>query len=427
MRSSSKLRTLATTLTAAVILVLLTVPAAAADWPKWRGPDQNGISSETGWLEMWPEGGPEVLWKASIGTGFSSMSISAGRLYAMGNSASSTDEENQMDRVLCFGAKTGKEIWRHEYPCKLMPLFYKGGPGATPTVDGDRVYTFSKEGQVFCLDAKTGKVVWSRRLQDEEGIEAPKWGFAGSVLVDSNRLIINACVGGVALEKSTGEVLWKCEEGVGGYSTPLPFEAGGNQAVAMFSFNALVAVDPATGGKLWQQPWKTAYYVNASQPIFVEDSVFISTGYGAGCALWKVEKDGLNQIWRNRNMSNQCNSSVFFDGHIYGFSGNVGGKGILRCLDLKTGDVKWSKKKLGTGSLMIADKKLIILSEDGILVIARATPEEYDELQRARILKGVCWTVPVLSNGLIYARCAEGDLVCVNPKTKKAAAPKRGR
>jgi outer membrane protein assembly factor BamB len=133
----------------------------------------------------------------------------------------------------------------------------------------------------------------------------------------------------------------------------------------------------------------------------------------------KVGKEGLTEIWRNKNMSNQCNSSVLYEGHLYGFSGDVGGKGKLRCLDLETGEIKWTKDKLGTGSLLIADKKLIVLSEDGHLVIAEAKPDAYQELQRARILKGLCWTVPVLCKGKIYARCAEGDLVCVDPGTKK--------
>ncbi len=416
----------ALTITAAVFLfAVLAGPGWASDgagaglaWPPWRGPDRNGISSEKGWLEEWPEEGPKVLWRASLGTGFSSMAICKGRLYTMGNTATDAKDEDQKDQVFCLDAMTGKEIWKYAYPCKLAPVFYKGGTSATPTVDGHRVYTYSKQGHVFCFDAATGKVVWSRNIQEQDGLVPPKWGFAGSVLVAGDLLILNAGDGGIALKKDTGAVAWTSGKSASGYSTPLPFESGGSAGVALYSAKALVAVDPATGKKLWEQPWKTNYDVNAAEPIFIGDTVFLSTGYGSGCALMKVGKKGLVEIWRNKNMSNQCNSSVLFEGHIYGFDGNVGGKGVLRCLDLKTGEVKWSKKRLGTGSLMMADGKLIILSEKGLLAIANATPEQYDEIQRAQILKGLCWTVPVLCNGRIYARCAEGDLVCVDPKTK---------
>lgn len=424
MRPHSTPQTTHAAWTTTVIVLLLAAlfgPAkgVASDWPHWRGPDRNGISAEKNWLGEWPDDGPEILWRVDVGTGFSSMAVCNGRLYTMGNTATVANDENQKDQVFCLDAATGKEIWKHTYPCKLTPLYYKGGPSATPTVDGDRVYTFSKEGHVFCLDAKTGEAVWSRHLYEQDGLEPPKWGFAGSVLAAGDLVILNAGVGGIALKKDTGKVAWKNGGGKAGYSTPLPFEAGGKKGLAMYSSNALVTVDPATGKTLWKQNWRTAYDVNASEPIFTKDTVFISTGYGAGCALMKVGKEGLTQIWRNKKMSNQCNSSVLWENHIYGFSGNVGGKGILTCLDLKTGEVMWSKKKLGTGSLMLADGKLIILSEDGQLVIARAVPDQYDEIRRAQILKGLCWTVPVLCNERIYARCAEGDLVCVDPKTMK--------
>ncbi len=419
---------LATTATV-VMLAAFAVPgmakdetgAAPGEWPNWRGPAKNGISAERGWLAQWPDYGPDVLWDAAVGTGFSSLSIKNLRLYTMGNTATSSKDEDQTDQVFCLDAVTGVEIWKHTYPCELAPVYYKGGPSATPTVDGDRVYTFSKFGHLFCLDAKTGKVVWSRNITEQDKLAPPKWGFAGSVLVLGDLLVLNAGAGGIALDKKTGEVAWKTEGGMSGYSTPLPFEVNGQKGLAMFASDGLVAVDPATGKTLWKQPWKTSYDVNASDPIFSGDTVFISTGYGSGCALVKVGRDGLETVWRNKEMSNQCNSCVLWDGYLYGFNGNVGGKGVLRCLDLKTGDVKWSKNGLGTGSLMLADGKLIILSENGILVIAKAVPDRYEELQRSKILNGLCWTVPVLCNGRIYARCAEGELVCVDPKTKQEA------
>ncbi len=388
-----------------------------ADWPHWRGPGMDGISAETDWFAPWPGSGPKVVWSAKIGTGFSSMSICDGRLYTMGNTAASAKDKDQKDQVFCFDTETGKEIWRHVYDHPLDPRYYKGGPSATPTVADGRVYTFAKKGLVFCLDAKTGKEVWSRHLGEKDGFEPPKWGFAGSVLVHGDLLIINAGKYGVALKKKSGKIAWKSETDPGGYSTPLPFAAGGKKGVAMYSAKALYTMNPKTGKLIWEHPWITSYDVNAADPIFIGDRVFVTSGYKRGCALFKVGPKGLTELWTNKNMSNQCNSSVLFEGHIYGFDGNVGGKGILRCLDLETGESVWERKGLGTGSLMLSDGKLIILSEKGTLVIVKATHEGYEEIGNARILKGLCWTVPVLCNGKIYARCAEGDLVCIDPKT----------
>lgn len=415
-----------TAASAILLIVLLAGSGAAAgetesslDWPHWRGPARNGISLEKEWLAEWPESGPTLVWRASIGTGFSSMTISGGRLYTMGNTAASAGDKDQKDQIFCLDAGTGEEVWKHTYKSQLDPLYYKGGPSATPTIDGNRVYTFSKRGLVLCLDAATGKVVWSRDIQKKDDLSPPKWGFASSVLISGPLAVINAGDGGIALKKKNGAVAWKGGDGLPGYSTPLPFVSGKQKGLAFFSAKKLVAVNASTGKRLWDYPWQTAYDVNAADPVFFGDKVFVSSGYKRGCALLKVSAGGPTDVWHNSNMSNQCNSSVLWEGHIYGFDGNVGGRGVLRCLDLETGEVKWAKQKLGTGSLMLAEGKLIILSERGLLVVAKAVPDRYDEIQRAQILKGLCWTVPVLCNGMIYARCAEGDLVCVDPGTSK--------
>ena len=158
------------------------------DWPNWRGPNHNGISNETGWLGDWSDGQAKILWKQSIGTGFSSMAISKGRVYTMGNTAKSQRDQNPMDVVYCLDAKTGHIIWKHEYPCDLGARSYKGGTHATPTVEGDAIYTFSKQGHAFCLDAATGKPKWSKDVQKELGLKPPTWGFAGSARIVGNSL-----------------------------------------------------------------------------------------------------------------------------------------------------------------------------------------------------------------------------------------------
>lgn len=386
------------------------------DWPQWRGPDRTGISLEADWLGEWPGDGPKVVWRASVGTGFSSMAVSGGLVYTMGNTATGNKDEVQKDMVFCFDAVTGDLKWKHEYDCPLSSRMFEGGPTATPTVADGAVYTFSQRGHAFCLDAKTGKVKWARNLEKEEGLKPPKWGFAGSVTILGDLAIFNAGDAGTALNKKTGKTVWKSSSDGAGYSTPLPFKRGAKEGIMLFAAKEMVAVNPRSGKRLWDIPWETSYDVNASEPILTGDVLFLSTGYKRGCALFKFKGNGFEEIYQHKQMSNQCNSSVLFKGHIYGFDGNVGGRGILKCLDIESGEETWSHKGLGTGSLMMADGKLIILGEKGTLAIAEASPDGYKVLQEAQILTGKCWTVPVLWNGKVYARNAPGELVCVDVK-----------
>jgi outer membrane protein assembly factor BamB len=385
--------------------------AEAADWPNWRGPNHNGISNETSWVATWPKEGPKILWKKSIGTGFSSIAVSKGRIYTMGNI-------DNTDIVYCFDEESGVEIWRWPYPCDIFDKNHEGGPSATPTVDGKFVYTFSKKGDVFCLKAATGDVVWHRNLTDEFGAKQPEWYFAGSPLVVDNMVILNAGTWGIALNKADGSFIWQNGKNPAGYATPVPFTLEGKKCVAMFGAKGVVGLVAATGKRLWQFPWKTNYDENIADPVISGDSVFISSALGTGCALLKMEGSNVTPIYRNRNMQNHLNSSVLWQGYLYGFDEKQ-----LRCLDFKTGEVMWTKKGFGKGSLMLADGKLIILSEKGKLVTAKASPKGFKELASAQILKGKCWTVPVLANGRIYARNAKGDLVCVDVRAKAAAVP----
>jgi outer membrane protein assembly factor BamB len=401
--------------------VKASTPNEVPDWPHFRGPDRTGISQDKDWLGAWPDDGPKVLWRASVGTGFSSMSICDGLLYTMGNTATSNREENQRDVVFCFDAKTGALKWNFEYPCPLGARNFEGGPTATPTVEGSAVYTFSKVGHAHRLDAKTGKAAWRRNLQEEEGLKPPTWGFSGSVTILGDLAIFNAGSAGIALDKKTGKTVWKSGGEGAGYSTPLPVERGGGTEVLIFGARKLLSLDPRSGKTLWEIPWKTSYDVNASEPIPMKDAIFISTGYKRGCGLFELKGNGPKEVYQNDAMSNQVNSSVLYENFLYGFSGNVGGRGILTCMDPRTGETKWSHKGLGTGSLMLADGKLIVLGEKGQLVIAEAVPDGYRVLREAEILSGKCWTVPVLWNGKIYARNAAGDLVCVDAKSAGGA------
>ena len=388
---------------------------SCCDWAQWRGPRGDGISHETGWLGSWPASGPPVLWQAQVGTGFSSMAVAAGRVYTMGNTGKKGKGAHR-DIIWCFDAVSGETVWQRPYPSKLAAKYYEGGPGATPTVEGDRVYTLSKHGVVFCLEASSGKVVWTKDLRKEAGVKPPTWAFAGSPLIWGKLVIYNTGSAGVALDKMTGEVAWKSEPKGASYATPKLFRLGASDAIALFTGKSLKAVRAADGKALWSYPWKTSYDINAADPLFfaAEGTVFITSGYGSGCALLEYGESGCKERWRNREMRSQIGSVVAYEGHLYGFNGQVGGKGVLKCLSYQTGEARWEHKGLGTGTLMLAEGKLIVLSEKGKLVIVEASPAEYKPLQEAQILEGKCWTQPVLSHGKVYARNAVGDMVCVD-------------
>lgn len=379
----------------------------AADWPRWRGPDYNGISKETGWKATLPEGGPKVLWETSVGTGFASISVSDGRAYTMGNI-----DDN--DILYCFDAATGEVIWKATYSCPLYKKNHEGGPCATPTVDGDAIYTFSKDGDVVRFNAANGDIVWHKNLNKELGCKHPRWHFSGSPLLVGDLVILNAGATGVALKKTDGSIAWQSDTDVSGYATGVPFTSGGQKFVTMPTARDVVCLNPVTGDIVWKFPWRTSYDINAADTIISGDKIFISSGYNHGCVLLKIDGNNITELWQNKNMCNQINSSVLWEGYLYGFSGQVDGKGKLTCIDFETGQIKWSQGGFGTGSLMLADGKLIILGEKGKLVIAEASPDEFIKISSADILTGKCWTVPVLANGRIYARNAAGRLVCVD-------------
>jgi len=399
-----------------VFVLIIASSASGADWPQWRGPNRDGISSESGWLGNWPAAGPKILWQKEIGRGFATISVSNGRVYTMGNTAKSKSDANQKDVVYCFNADTGREIWNFPYDCPLLARNHEGGPCATPTVSGQRVYTFSKEGHVHCLDAATGKKIWARNLQKEEGLKPPTWHFAGSPTIHGDLLLLNAGAGGTALDKNTGKTIWKSAGAGAGYSTPIIAKLNGKEIAGLFVKKDFIGVDVKNGKQLIKFPWKTSWDVNSADPIFSGNTVFISSGYGSGGAVLKIDGNNCSEVWRNKEMRNHMNSCVVWKGYIYGFDGQAGSGGALKCLDYNTGKPLWSQKGLGTGSLMLADGKLICLSNKGKLAIAEATTAGYKSLRQAQILTGKCWTMPVLANGKIYARNATGTLVCVDPK-----------
>jgi outer membrane protein assembly factor BamB len=412
--TSRKLALWGITVVTGILQALAGGTVRAEDWPNWRGPDHNGISRETGWDANKLKDGPHVLWRKQIGTGFASVTVSDGRAYAMGNSAKpdGKSSQEQKDTLWCFDAKTGAEIWKHTYPCLLEPKSHEGGPSATPTVEAGRVYILSKQGHVFCLDATKGTVVWQKHLTNDYGVKPHEWGFSGSPIIVGELIVLNAGTHGLALRKQDGSLAWVNEKGPAGYSSAVPYEQQGKKCVAILGNQEVYGVVAATGQILWKQPWKTMYDESIPDAIVAGDELFMSSGLGTGAALFQIQGDKLVRIWSHKKMQNWLSTSVLWRGHIYGV--DAGDGGALKCLDFQTGAVKWAHEGLGAGSVTLAGGKLIALSDKGRLMIAKASPAGYTELAAAQILEGKCWTPPVLANGRIYARNADGDLVCID-------------
>lgn len=384
----------------AIVLIVLAQAAVGADWPQWRGPQRDGISAESGWSWNWPAEGPPLLWKAQIGYGMSSFAVADGRVFAFGNA-------EDTDTVYCFDAATGSALWKYSYACPRDPLAYEGGPSSTPLVAGGRVYTLSKSGHCYCLDAQTGAMVWLRKFdrapQTDVDYKAD-WGFAGSPLLVGGRLIVPVGTAGKALNPATGETLWDNGGGRSGYSSPVPCTLAGQEAFVLLSGHEVVGVGVKDGTLLWRLPWKTTWDQNAPDVIVSDNKLFVSTGHGVGCAQYDLTANPPLEIWRNKNTRNYMSSSVLWQGNLYGFDDNQ-----LRCLNWATGEVRWTQTGTGMGSLLVADGKLVALTEKGKLIVAEASPEAYKPLAEAQILTGRCWAAPVLANGRVYARNAAGE------------------
>jgi len=393
----------------------LTAPSWAADWPQWRGPERTDISKETGLLKSWPEGGPKLLWKyEDAGIGYSGPAIVGDRLYTMG-------AREDKEYVYALDVKTGKEVWSTE----IGPLFndraqYGPGPRGTPTVDGGVLYTLSGQGNLACVDSAAGKKQWLKNLVNDLGGRTPGWGYSESPLIDGDKVVCSPGGGEgtiAALDKKTGEKIWQSKDLTDpmGYSSIIIAEVGGVRQYIQKTMKGLAGVAADDGRLLWhflQPSYRTAVIPT---PVFHDNYVYATAGYGAGCNLLKLSPDGPNgtkeeEVYANKNMDNKHGGVVLVDGYIYGWTDH--GNAWI-CQDFKTGKVVWESKKLGRGSITCADGLLYCYGErDGTCVLIEASPEGWKEKGRFTIPEqspyrspnGGVWTHPVVANGRLYLR-----------------------
>jgi len=374
------------------------------------GPGADLISAETGWESNWDEGGVPVLWKTNVGVGYCTVSVANGFLFTIGHHAG-------QETLFCFDAETGEEKWKQTYKAELVDNLHKGGPAATPTVDGEHVFALSRDGRLMSLVAATGDPVWEQSLISTTKAKLPEWGFSSSVVVEGGQLLVES--GGLAsYDRATGKLLWHAGPYKVGYGSPALFTYGEKRYAAGLNNQNVQIVDIATGQEVTTSEWLTSYDTNSTTPMVRGDEIFISTGYKRGCELLQFDGQSLKQLYEQKTMSNHMNNCVLWEGHLYGVHGNSHNPSqcALRCIEWKTGQQKWSQRGCGAGSLILSDGKLIVLSDQGVLTLVKASPQKFEELARQEVLSGECWTTPVLANGRIYCRSSDGDLVCLDVK-----------
>lgn len=384
--------------------------ASALDWPQFRGPDLTGISREQKWNSDWPASGPKVLWRASVGLGFSTMSVASGRVIATGHDGAKKGN----DTVWCFEAATGKVAWQHTYAAPLGDKYFEGGTTGTPTIHDGRVYHLSRTGDFFCFDLRNGSVVWQRQLVTDDGFKMPEWGFASSPVVRGGRLLLNVGDAGSAFDPETGKLIWTNGKGEAAYATPVLFELDGRSCAVVFTHRECVAVETATGKVIWRQKFKSNYDTNSGAPLIHGDTLLLSA-YNVPAVKLRLNDGQPDSDWKSDTRVH-FNAGVVLGGHLYTFHGQAGKKeGELRCLDWRTGAYKWKQEGLGVGSLIgTVDERLIVLGETGELLAVKASPSGFQAASRAQLLGGKCWSTPVLAEGRIYVRNVKGDLVCLD-------------
>jgi len=392
-------------------------PPTDGDWPGFRGPHRNGISTESGWRTEWPAEGLKRLWSVDVGAGYSAVAVAGGRAYTLGN-------RDGRETVYALDAETGREIWKYSYACGLVDNLHPGGPGATPTVDGNHVYTLSKEGHLHAFEAATGKVAWMVHLPNEFDVAIAEWGFTSSPLVLGERLILD--IGGlVALDKFSGATLWRGEKYRVGYGSPVAVKgATGETLVAALTNDALVVVESSDGRQIAKYDWTAEYATSGTTPVVCGKAIFISVGYHGGCALVELQGDKvetpyrLETLYRNDSMSNHMATTVFWQGRLYGIDGNshTPRQCKLVCLDGATGKRLWEQRGFGCGSVTLVDGKLLVLGDEGHLSLVAASPDGFHELAKCTVGDGRFWTTPVLARGRIYCRSEAGEVTCLNAR-----------
>ncbi len=393
----------------------------AADWPQWRGPNRDGVSTETGLLKAWPKGGPKLLWQADIGgVGYGSPAVAGGKLYVAG---ATDNKEGKNEFVVCLDASTGKEVWKADVPEAKGGYLggWGSGPRGTPTVEGGAVYHLGARGELVRLKAADGKTEWALNLVADFGGGVPAWGYSESVLIDGDALV---CTPGgkkgaiLALDKATGKERWRCtdlEDGAG-YASLVPVDVGGVRQYLTQTQAAAVSARAKDGKLMWRKDDLKRSVAVIPTPVVHKGMAFFTSGYGAGCELFKLtSRDGTTRaetvFTKNKAIANHHGGVVRVGEHLYGHT-DTGGKWV--CVPFGAApEPTWESKQLDKGSISAAGGYLYCYGQQkGTCALVEANPDEWKETGRLELPaksrfprgQGMIWAHPVIANGKLYLR-----------------------
>lgn len=389
----------------------VSVPATPtmAQWPQFGGPDRNfAVQDASGLSTAWSAAGPKRLWSRTLGDAYSGITIDDGRLYTMYH-----DGRNEV--VACLDAGTGDTVWEHKHPVSKFPELDDGfgmGARSSPLIDGEMVFATGVSGMVYALAKKTGEIAWTHDLMNEYGATAMRWGYACSPLAYKQTIILP--VGGkdkavMAFDKKTGAVVWARHDARNAYSSPILIHVDGQEQMVVFMAEGVMGMSPENGDLYWTFAHPTDYDVNASLPVWGPDNIlFISSAYGAGSRGLQLARDGdktsVTQLWHQKKMQIHFGSAVRIGDYVYGSSGG-NGPTFFAAINVKTGEMGFRARDVAAKAQLVhADGKLLLLDEDGHLVMTTVTPESSTLLAKAQVLERIAWTAPALSGKTLFVR-----------------------
>jgi len=369
-------------------------------WTNFRGPKRDARYEEATISTNWPANGLPVLWKQPVGVGYASFVIADGKAYTI-------EQRRSQEVVAAYDMNNGRELWTQKWNAEYTDST-GDGPRATPTWDAGRLYALGATGEMRCLDANSGAVIWGKNILTDNQAKNLPWAMAASpLIVDDKVIVLPGGTSGksvVAYNKNNGAPVWRVLNDTQAYVSPMLVELAGRRQIVVVSASRVVGLAPENGALLWEYPWDTDNGINVSQPIMVDrNRFFISSGYGKGAALVEVKGSGnsftASTVWENTNMKNKFNSSVLYNGYIYGLD-----EGILVCLDVNTGERKWKDGRYGYGQIILAGNHLIVTSDKGDVALVKATPSAYTEVARFTAVQGQTWNYPAIDNGRLLVR-----------------------
>ena len=386
-----------------------TSASAPEQWTDFRGPNRDGRYAGRIRTE-WPQGGLPLLWKQPVGPGYASFVAAEGRAFTI-------EQRRAQEVVAAYDVATGRELWQQSWPGEFRESMGGDGPRATPTLHDGRLYVLGALGELRCHDARTGALVWRRNILADAGAANLNWGMAASPLVieGSDRAnhvddLVIVLPGGArgrsvaAYAAATGELRWTALDDQQAYTAPMLVTLGGVRQLLVVTATRAVGLTPDGGALLWEYPWGNQQGISVAQPLLLDgERIFLSGSYGLGAAVFEVARSGetfaTRTVWRNTRMKNKFTSSLLRDGFIYGLD-----EAVLACLDAATGDQKWKGGRYGYGQTLLAGDHIVVLTEDGDVVLVRATPERHEEVARFPAISGKTWNHPVIVDGRLLVR-----------------------